>query len=187
MDDLNPYAAPKAEVLTHVSAEEAERRAHISTESSIKTLGCLYLVGAVLCLGSLGMFAITMSTSRGSVPPADELLKIAAAMALLGAVGYGLRRLQFWAAVLATLVSGFFIILAVPMMPQSVVGLVIHVAIIATVLGQKGRRVMRPDYQQIIASTPDVRQRTSKWVWVLLVILLIVLAAVLGSLYFRQA
>jgi hypothetical protein len=187
MDELNPYAAPKAEVLTHVSAEEAERRAHISTESSIKTLGCLYLVGAVLCLGSLGMFATSYFSVRVTMPPGDELVKIAAMMVLLGAVGYGLRRLQFWAAVLATLVSGFFIILAVPMMPQSVVGIVIHVAIIATVLGQKGRRVMRPDYQQIIASTPEVRQRTSKWVWVLLVILLIVLAAVLGSLYFRQA
>jgi hypothetical protein len=180
MDELNPYAAPKAEVLTQVSPEEAERRAHISTESSIKTLGCLYLIGAILCLISLGIFAIGITISRGSVPPADELLKIAAAMALLGAVGYGLRRLQFWAAVLATLVSGYFIVLAVPMMPQSVLGIVIHVAIIATVLGQKGRRVMSADYLQIIASTPHIRQRTSKWVWVLLIILLIVLAGAIG-------
>ncbi len=187
MDDLNPYAAPKAEVLTHVSAEEAERRAHLSAESSIKTLGCLYLVGAMLCVISLVLFGVSFFTARVTMPPGDEMAKIAAAAALLGAVGYGLRRLRLWAAVLASLVSGILIILTLPMLPRAVMGVVIHVVIILTLMGQKGRRVMRPDYQQIIASTPDVRQRTSKWVWVLLVILLIVLAAVLGSLYFRQA
>jgi len=184
MDELNPYAAPKAEVLTHVSPEEAERRAHISTESSIKTLGCLYLLGAVLCLVSLGMFGMTFFTNGGTVPPAEELLSVGGGMALLGAVGYGLRRLRFWAAVLASLVSGFAFITSIPSLPYSFLGLVIQVAIILLLLGQKGRRVTRADYQQIIASTPDVRQRTSKWVWVLLIILLIVLAGVLGSLYF---
>ena len=187
MEEINPYAAPKAETLTQTTAEEAERRAHISTESSIKTLGCLYLIGAFICLVSLGVFVVSLFTSDVNAQPTEYILTMGGRLLLLGAVGYGLRRLRFWAAVLASLVSGFFIILAVPMMPQSVIGIVIHVAIIATVLGQKGRRVMRPDYQQIIASTPEVKQRTSKWVWVLLVILLIVLAAVLGSLYFRQA
>jgi hypothetical protein len=41
MEELNPYAAPKAEALTRISEAETIRRQHIGQESSIKTLGCL--------------------------------------------------------------------------------------------------------------------------------------------------
>ncbi|TWT37296.1 hypothetical protein KOR34_22440 [Posidoniimonas corsicana] len=38
-------------------------------------------------------------------------------------------------------------------------------------IGARARFIFTPDYQQVIAATPHIRYQTSKWVWILLAVL----------------
>ena len=46
--EQNPYAAPQSQILQSSTTEEAIRREHINTEATIKSVGVLYYLGALL-------------------------------------------------------------------------------------------------------------------------------------------
>lgn len=165
----NPYAPPQAPLLPpplqpHSDAE-ALRREHINTEATIKTVGVLYYLGA------FGMIVIGLSTladSEGS--PAHVMTGLFVSMGVAQfAAGYGLRRLRGWARYPTIIFSGIGL-LGFP------IGTLINGYILVKVLGKQGRFVMTPEYQDIIAATPHVKNKTSRAVWILLAVLLVVLA-----------
>jgi hypothetical protein len=180
--EINPYAAPQAQVLQTTSQDELIRREHLNTEASIKTVGILYYLGAMALIAT---GVITFDSSK-IVKTGNDLLLGIFFMLLgvgMGVAAYGLRRLQSWARPLTILVSSVVTIIGLINLSW---GVVIHIYIFAQMLGKRGKFVMAPEYQRIIAATPHVKRKTSVVVWVVLIVLLILLIGIIAANSFRN-
>ena len=164
----NPYAAPTARVEDIPANAEAEaiRKAHISTEASVKAVGLLYYLGTIgLGIGAIG--SLIGARDGVSLGIGVGMLAIGA---LFGFVGYGIRGLKNWARITG-------IVLAALGLLNFPVGTLINAYILYLFLSKKGRMVFSPEYQDIIAATPEVKYRTSILVWIFLGILVLLFAA----------
>jgi hypothetical protein len=173
MSAQNPYAPPSAridDVVEVVPEQEEIRRSHIKHEASIRSIGLLYLFGGALAIVGAGS-ALLAPWSGG---PTDLLTIMATVYVVVGVVtiatGYGMRRLQPWARVVAIVLS-LLGLLGFP------IGTLIHGYFLYLLLSAKGRRIFEPDYADIVAATPHIKYRTSIIVWVLLAILLLGIGA----------
>ncbi|MFN0040899.1 MAG: hypothetical protein ACKVP2_15405 [Burkholderiales bacterium] len=171
MSQVNPYAAPRAQVadMSSASAEmENLRRQHLGHEASIKSIGLLYFLGGVLTLVSGIVVLVTVSDERtdGIYAPwvfAMVLVIFSAATVL---VGSGMRALRGWAhkTGIGLAVLG---LLAFP------VGTLINAYVLWLLLSKKGRFVFSPGYPELVRVTPHIRYRTSIVAWVLIVFLML--------------
>mgnify|MGYP002626290268 CR=1 FL=1 len=186
--DENPYKAPEvAEVAAEavISDPERIRREHLKHETSLKGAGLLMLVGALLVgISLLSVFGMPFvySSGGGSARPRGPGLPI---LAVVGALlvlqliaGVGLRRLAPWAWIPALIVSG----LAVLNVP---VGTLIGGYFLYLLIAPKGRRILAPDYREIMRLTPHIKYRTPWWMW--LILIMVVLAVVGMFAWFSRA
>lgn len=184
MDSDNPYAAPADTAFTSGSAgsgseAEAIRRQYLKHEASIKSIGTLYMIGAVILI-PLALFLIGASVfamlTRQQLGPVESGFGIVfgAIYAVLGslqlALAIGLRRLRTWARWGATA----FATIGLVGFP---VGTLISIFILYLLLSKKGAYVFSAPYQQVMAATPHVKYRTSRTVIVVLLLLLAVIIA----------
>ena len=162
----SPYAAPTANVDDIASNPEAEaiRKAHISREASIKSIGILYYLGGA-ALAFTGIFALFARNEMGWMMVLG--LPLGAGQI---AVGAGLRTLHKWAQIASCAISGLGL-LAFP------TGTLINAYILYLLLSKKGRFVFTPEYKDIIAATPEVKYRTSIIVWIFVALLVLLVAA----------
>ncbi len=172
----NPYAAPSAELTEKGSLAEAEalRREHIRHEASVRGLGLLYYLTAVLML--FGMVGVLAASTETGVDNAAGLfvggLLMAGFGVAWGLIGYGLRRLRSWARV-PTAVLSIFGLFAFPL------GTLLNAYFLYLVLSTKGRTVFSAEYAEARKLTPHVKYR-SIFAWIaLLLIILLVLAVTL--------
>ncbi|RYD47808.1 MAG: hypothetical protein EOP83_27455 [Verrucomicrobiaceae bacterium] len=80
--------------------------------------------------------------------------------------GWGLRKLRPWAKIPAAILAGISL-LSIP------VGTVIGGYILYLLFSAKGRMVLSPEYADIIAQTPHLRYRTPRWIWILLIVIIL--------------
>jgi len=159
----SPYAPPAARV-DDVSASanpeaEAIRRAHISHEASIKSVGILYYLGSVLLF-----FAGVGQMFSARADPLMLVIFVAVGVGGLFA-GYGVRALRRWGRIVGCILAALGL-LGFP------VGTLINGYILYLFLSKKGRTIFAPEYQDIIAATPHVKYRISILVWVFLALLI---------------
>lgn len=173
MDEFNPYAAPKADVITQDTEAETIRRKHINHEASIKAVGSLYGLAAIVLL----VLLIVRLTGIGRASPYELgfLVGFALLALLTGMLARGLRNLRRWAAILVGIWAGIAMVLGFANLPNSAFGMVISAYILWLMVGPKGLFVTSAEYRAIIAQTPHVKRRTSVVVWVLLILLLVIL------------
>jgi hypothetical protein len=158
---------------------ERIRREHISHEASVRSVGILYFIGAVLSI-AIAVMTIVLATQ-------EEFLVAAIAAGVLlvigGAqlwVGIGLRRLRSWARIPTAILSGIGL-LGFPL------GTLINAYILYLVLSRKGAMVFSDDYKAIMEQTPHIKYRMSIIVWIVLgILLLIILLAIVGGIASRQ-
>tara|TARA_R110002073_G_scaffold315027_1_gene487456 strand:- start:1340 stop:1984 length:645 start_codon:yes stop_codon:yes gene_type:complete len=210
-DDVNPFARPSASNQTIESSQttsspvanpyvptahigpvqsvigddvESVRRYYLSHEASVKSIGILYMLGAIFMVpaGFFLMLALLIPSEEALAP------RIAA-----GAVGFayfslgllqgftavGLRRLRPWARIVA-IVFSVIGLLAIPL------GTIISAFILYLLLSEKGKMVFSPGYEQVVAQTPHIKYKTSIIVWIFLGLLIAlitfgVIVAVIGS------
>jgi hypothetical protein len=188
MSEYNPFAVSDAGFDTaaagYTGDAEAIRRELISHEASVKSIGALYIFGAVVGVG-IGVVLLAMSISaagqNGQVDGGGLLLSagLMALIAFQGFVGIGLRQLRSWTRIPVGILSGIGL-LGFP------IGTLINGHILYLVFSEKGRRVFSPEYQEIIRQTPHVKYQTSIivkiFVGLLLGVLLFILAGVVMSL-----
>jgi hypothetical protein len=168
----NPYAAPAARVEDVAVDPEAERirREHISHEASIKAVGILYYIGAVL----MAVGAITSLMGATQEPAAAGVMVLLLAVgAGEFAAGWGVRGLKPWGRIVGCVLSGLGL-LAFP------IGTLINAYILYLFLSKKGRTIFAPEYQQVIAATPHVKYKVSIVVWIFLALLIGLLVVGLG-------
>jgi len=156
-EPVNPYAAPTASVdNAEISGKEAIRREHLNHEASIRAVGLLYYLGGVLVV-------VAAFAGPASAEPAFALgLLVVGVAQVVG--GWAVRAFLPWGRNLGCVLSviGLF---GFP------IGTVINGYILYLFLSKKGRTVFTPEYQEVIASTPEIKYRTSIIVWIFLAVL----------------
>ncbi len=171
---VDPYAPPKASITPGVTDDlvEAEltRRQLIKHETSVRSIGILYLFGAffmgLAAVSMLGLSLSSASVDGGFSVGLGLFYLLLAALSLY--LGLGLRRLQPKVRTGVTILSGFGL-LGFPL------GTLINGYILYLIHSEKGKRVMSAEYQTIIAQTPHVKYSTPLW--------LIILALLIISLF----
>jgi hypothetical protein len=171
---FNPYAAPAAPVADVGASAEAEaiRRAHISHEASVKAVGLLYYLGGV---------GVTLAAAASLLGARDASVTLTLVLIGLGVgqffAGWAVRALRPWGRILGCVLSGLGL-LGFP------IGTAINAYILYLFLSKKGRTIFAPEYQAVIAATPEVKYRTSIMVWIFLALLGALLAfGMLGSFF----
>lgn len=176
-NEQNPFAAAALDpVKAELSSDDFElvRQKHLAHESSIKALGVLYVLGGlVMAIWLIGMsLSVLEAMKAGSLQIGGyEILLTAAflAAAVLSIfIGLGLRSFRPWSRILGIVFSAIGL-LAIP------IGTIIHGYFLYLFLSARGRMVFSPQYKEIIAATPHLKYRTSKFVWGLLALLIFVL------------
>jgi hypothetical protein len=179
--EMNPYAAPQSQVICSTTQDEAIRRQHLNTEAAIKSVGSQYYLGAILL--TIGGVAWTASgVMHGGHGKGVEVILGGITLAIgiaYGVLANGLSTLKSWTRVPTIILSSFGLIV----FPS---GTLISIYILVKVAGQQGKFILSPEYQRIIAATPQVRYKTSKALWVVLILLVLVLLGMLAFSMLRQ-
>lgn len=201
-DEVNPYAAPESdpepvEPDLPPDSTEAIRRAHLNHEASVKAVGTLYLLSAVL----LGFSGVVVLANLRSLPAEIRTIQAASAVfnlvlaVVFGFVAHGLRRLLPWGRWLAVGVICTLLVLSlgniayIAMVNPAMAGFTAGVALVSALipayilyllLSEKGRMVFSPQYKRVIAQTPHVKYRTSCIIWgfVAVLVALVVIGAI---------
>lgn len=175
----NPYEAPVVYDAAGRADSTAEqvRKAHISHEASIKSIGVLYLLGGILLIV---ISMVIVVTSVGSGRETVNLVAAVLGVVYLGlgslqlATAFGLRKLAPWSRWISVVFSSIGLI-GFP------IGTLISAYFLYLLLSQKGTMVFSDEYKAIINATPHVKYKTSIVVWILLFILLAFIALAIGS------
>ncbi len=180
-EPVNPYAPPKASIAPAgaTAPEDAERirRELLTHETSIRGVGLLYLLGTV----TPGLATVTMlfmAVAEPSVESSPVFLGFGVVYGLVAwlfyYLGRGLRRLNPRVRTGATILA----VLGLLLIP---IGTLINGYVLYLLHSQKGKRVMTPEYQAIVAQTPHIKYRTPVWLIVLgLLLVALIIAGVLS-------
>jgi len=181
----NPYASPAAvnSVDAPLTDAEAIRTRYLSHEASVKSIGTLYMLGAILMVLSGGVMLVVMLVGVLKIRTVSAEAAILAVVffiylglgILQGATAMGIRKLQNWARYVAVVFSVIGL-LGFP------IGTIISAYFLYLLLSQKGTMVFSDEYKEIIAATPHIKYKTSIIVIILLILLVVIL--VFGALAF---
>ncbi|MCA9034962.1 MAG: hypothetical protein KDA91_07530 [Planctomycetaceae bacterium] len=178
----NPYAAPQVLSVATEGSTDAERLRleHLSHEASVKSIGLLYGIGALLgipfaAVGILTGIAMSRLISSDLAITAFGLCIFVA----FGFLAYGLQRLRPWARIPTAILSGIGL-LSFP------IGTLINGYILYLVLSAKGRMVFSQQYREVIQQTPHIQYRTSRvLLFVLFVFIAIIALGVVSAFFLR--
>lgn len=145
------------------------RRLHLNHEASVRSVGSLYLLGAVLvCFWGAVLLGATESKIQPSTPVGLLLLALGG---FQGWIGLRLRKLDPKIRTSAAILAGLGL-LAFPL------GTLLNAYVLYLLLSAKGTRIFAADYRDIVAATPDLKYKTSLVVWIFLGLLVAVLVLV---------
>ena len=186
--DFNPFQAPETVAVASdaMNNDEQIRTEHIAHESSIKSVGFLYLLGAVI--NAVLLVTAVSAMNRGARVDTVRLIAFLLQLAWLLPTSIGLIRLAPWSrwmGLIFVIVNSVVMLgsvqpVAAPVIP---IILIINGYIFSLFVRAKARMVFSPEYRDIIQRTPHVRRKTSRLlVGCLGVLLLFILVAVIGAL-----
>ena len=101
--------------------------------------------------------------------------------------GLGIRKLNPGARIVAGVLTGLSIVIALFGLPMSVVGLLINTYILNLLFSKKGAMVFSAPYKDIIAATPHVKYKTSIIVWIVLGIFVLVIVGGAIAVFFSAS
>lgn len=177
----NPFAVSDVQFDTTVDAldmtnAEQVRTEHLSAEASVRAIGTLQILGAVLAtLSVVGLIAAGAAGAAGAGAGAGVIeMAFLFVVAVPGFfVGRGLRNLKNWARITAA-------IFCVPGILSPITWIILY-----CLLNRKAAFVCTPEYAAIRAATPHLKYRTSIivkfFVWLLIIVLLVAGVALLLS------
>jgi len=145
----DPFRGPEV-----IGDAERIRREHIRHEAALRSVGSLYILGAIgMVLASLGGLAAATSGDMTVVAfvVTAMFLPVGIGMGLLGLL---VRKLDPRIKIPVTVLSAMGLI-NIPL------GTLISVYILHLVWSQKGKMVLSPEYATIITRTPQVVYRSS--------------------------
>jgi hypothetical protein len=208
--DPNPFEAPRAEIgrRANLLGDETEaeliRRANLSHEASVKSIGSLYYLGAILQLINVILLLVgggRQNQVPGVTPetvqtmPAMQVVVSVFSMALQFALGYGLTHLQTWArwTVFAFTILGLIMIPVISiglfalnpivagvflLVGESILGYIVYLLVSA-----KAGIVFSHEYKVVIEKTPHIKHKTSVILKIFLGLLLfLIVIGIVGAI-----
>ena len=202
-EEENPFKAPDAVEQSEVKSDDFDddnyeliRKQHINTETKIKAVAALILLGAIFTIFSLIGLSTQMNDPMYAEIPEHYFPIVMVLNAIQGVLlfmsGVKLRKLFFvgaklYAATIALGMSGIFIDLTILELPrellpqligQYVGSMIIPLIILAFIMGKKARVVYSEEYRmQVIPATPHVKYKSP---WLILLLIVIVVVVVIG-------
>lgn len=160
---------------------EQVRRAYLTHEASVKSVGLLYLIGAVL--GVFGGIANVIGAVMGGAGAPDAATDPTTTMWIVGVVLIVVAVIQFvvgrWLRQLNPKGRTPATIMAVIGLLGFPVGTLISAYILYLLQSKKGAMVFSAEYAAVMAATPHVKYKTSLVTWVVLGVLVIGLVALI--------
>ncbi len=170
------YAPPAASLggpAEATGAAQQIRRQHLAHEATVRSIGSLYLLGGLL-LGIAALVILPQAARDARMFGAGIVYAATALLCL--PLAFGLRRRSRWVRVPVGLLSGVGVLL----FP---IGTLVNGYVLYVLFSRKGRVVFSPEYEEVVAQTPDVSYRTPLGLVVLAAVLLgLILIAVLTTL-----
>ena len=151
-----------------ISDAEAIRKAHLTREASIQSIGTLYFIGAFIGCAA-GVLAVMSGHGRPLAVRVGMLLVFVLLAAFQVWVGIGLRRLRPWARIPSGVLSAIGLI-SIP------IGTLINGYVLYLLFSKKSATVFSAPYRGVIAATPHIQYKTSRVVLVFAFLLLAVLS-----------
>lgn len=176
MVEINPYAAPKAEVLMTDPDASRVRHEHLRTESHLKALGWV-----LLALGILSLFFAWMMKRiewrEFGLEPGLEVIPWydLATIGMYFVAGMGLIRLMKRAGMLTMILSAGWLITNALSLPNSLVGITIHAFILRFLFQKQTRFIFSESYQTTLRQTPEIKSRVEPWGLLVIILLLLIL------------
>lgn len=137
------------------------RRGHLRQECWIKTLATLHLLGAVTLIASMTASLIKDEPSFLTF----LAIPVAVIMAMMNIFLFShLRRFQQGARWIALAVN--FFVLAVSVFNLSPLGVPVCAVYAVILMSRKSKMIFSTGYQEIIAATPHITEKTSRWLWI---------------------
>ena len=170
----NPYASPSAAAAAVAPPSEVEaiRNQYLNHEASVKSIGTLYMLGAIFLVPiSLFMIIGGLTGNFAGEVVAENAVMIVIGVLYLGlgiaqgVTAIGLRKLQPWARIVASIFS----VIGLSGIP---VGTLICAYFLYLLLSKKGSFVFSEEYKRVIEATPHIKYRTPIIVIILLALLL---------------
>ena len=193
----NPYAPPQADTVLHkpyaLPGEEAEgietdldrliaeRRRYIARETLLQGIGLFYLL-----IGGIAVFLLIFAFYNGTVSliPGGQLVLLVASTPLTLWAGWSLWKLHED----ARFAMYWVVLLSVPgLAGQGTLNIVLSLLALYAISSPKGRRVLEPDYRDLIGETPYVRHFMTPWLWVVVFLGTLILGATLVAQMLFQA
>lgn len=167
--NTNPYAASEAVIEAPVENREAMedmRHQFIKHEASVKSIGILYFIAAVLFgfVGGAALFGANGNAGSGAIG--------FVVCALYLWLGISVQRLKAGSKIGIGILSGLGL-LAIP------IGTIINAYILWLVFSAKGKTVFSDEYKEVIEATPHIKYKTSKIVVGFLIFIVIIFAALI--------
>jgi hypothetical protein len=183
----NPYAPTShvSEADAAASEVEAYRKKYLNHEASVKSIGALYMVGAIFLVPfGLGLAVWAFANEDLTGPSTIEAIVGLCCLGygvFQGFVAVGLRRLQSWARIATAVISVIGLLAGLIGMR---LGALISAYILYLVLSEKGQIVFSENYKRIIEQTPHIQYRTSIVIWLFVGLLFALLFLGLGAALF---
>ncbi len=183
----NPYAPTSHISEAHATTSEAEayRKAYLNHEASVKSVGALYMLGALFLVPiGLGLAVWALANEDPTGPSSIEAVVGLCCLAygvFQGFVAVGLRRLQSWARIAAAVISVVGLLAGLIGLR---LGALISAYVLYLVLSEKGQIVFSENYKRIIEQTPHIQYRTSIIIWLFVGLLFALFFLGLGAALF---
>ena len=142
------YAPPLSDLLP-VPDAESERRAYLSHEAAVRSVGSLYLLGALIC--ALASLVLLLTDDVGS----GAALVYAALSAFQVILAWGLYRLDPRVRLPVGLCSTLGLLVLPPL------GTLLNAYALYLLFSPKGEHVFSSTYREVIGRTPTIRYERS--------------------------
>ena len=161
----------------YTSRDEVEglRASHLRHEASIKTIGALLWFGGIvfLIVAGVSFFVPDMVNSGTGESQALDVILGTLVIALLHFwLGSSLRRLDHSARYVTALLCVIGL-LAIP------IGTIINAYFLYLLFSAKGQMIFSDTYKEVILQTPNMKHRTSKILWIFLILSVILIAGLI--------
>ena len=170
-------------------SDESTRRQYLSHEASLKSIGLLYYLGAIILgIAAAGTLLVGIATlvngeanrEVGAVFFFVMVFVYSGCTVLYFFLARGIYRLENWARITIG-------VLSVPGLLGVPLGTLITVYFLYLCFSKKGAYICTDEYRRIVANTPQIKYKTSVIVWIFLgllalVIVLGLIAIIIGVL-----
>lgn len=173
MSEFNPYAAPQSNTVVQYPSTEQERLLYINHEAYIRFIGGFWGL-----LGLLLMIVNLIFLGNGSGLSGDSTIPIF--FGLIGLLtlrlGLGIRKFNPWCRRIVILFSPLGVLAGCLSLPGGIIDCITNGFVLWVLLSEKGRRIFKPDYKDVISGAPHVKAPTAIFVKLVLGLIFLIFA-----------